>query len=385
MKVLDLFCGCGGFSYGFEKAGHQIKYAIDNWKGCQETFEFNHSDTEFILSDVKEQNPKDFKGKVDGIIGGPPCQEFSNANNNPNPNKGLKNIIEFIEWVQILKPKFWLMENVPRIIPHLKKKIYFKFPLIKVFNCADFGVPQKRKRCFSGNYMIPIPTHNKVGQQNIFGEYLKKWVTVLDAIGDIMFIEPNQPVALGWFENSKKWRERDKPMDLNKPTHSIRTKMSEHHYFEVPNHKHPNFRLEIPNHNCFDNMKEINYESANREVKINEPTAVITSKDRCKKKLEIELTQVRNPFTSGGNSNFYKPNNPSRTITNYPHSIVKKKENKIYRRLTVRECARLQSFPDDFIFFGALSNQYKMVGNAVPPLMAYRLGKALKINIEVFR
>lgn len=367
MKVLDLFCGCGGFSFGFEQAGYQIKYAIDNWKGCQETFEYNHKNCEFILSDIKEENPENFKGKIDGVIGGPPCQEFSNANNNPNPNKGMENINEFLKWIMILKPKFWLMENVPGVMKHLRTN-NIKIPKIKIFNCADYGVPQKRKRCFSGLYKTPFPTHNKIAQQTITGIKLKKWVTVLEAIGDIMFREPNQNTEPRSYELREAFFKKHGSLDLKKPSKQITTK--------------DDFAL-IPNHECFNNMKDINYESANREIKLKEPAAVITSKDRCKKKLEIEFSQVRNPFTSGGNSNFYNPDNPARTITNYPHSIVKKKENKIYRRLTVRECARLQSFPDDFKFFGALSNQYKMVGNAVPPLMAYRLGKALKINTEV--
>ena len=134
-------------------------------------------------------------------------------------------------------------------------------------------------------------------------------------------------------ENQKKSKNsiaRSKFLDVEKPSNTV-----------VCGNKDQGGIIEIPNHECFDNMKEINYESANREVKINEPAAVITSKDRCKKKL----------------------------LTN---------KEKVYRRLTVRECARLQSFPDDFVFFGALSNQYKMVGNAVPPLMAYHLGKILK-------
>lgn len=369
MKVLDLFCGCGGFSSGFEQAGFKVKYGIDNSKLVRETFEYNHPNTEFILSDVRDMIPEDFKN-IEIIIGSPPCQEFSVTNNNPNINKGMELIKEFLRWIEIINPKFWIMENVPQTTNYLKKRIKdFNFHRILVLNSANYRVPQKRKRCFAGKYRIPIPTHSKIGQINLLGEELKQWRTVLDAIGNIMDIKPNQSLELGWFENSKKWRRRYKPLDLNKPTHTIRTKMSEHHY------------IEIPNHECFNNMKEINYESTNREIKLNKPSTVITSKDRCKKKLPI-LSDQRSPTTSKGNSPFYSLDRSARTITSFPHSIMKDKK-KVYRRLTVRECARLQSFPDDFIFFGSLSSQYKMVGNAVPPLMAYNLAKAIRSIIEV--
>ena len=331
----------------------------------------------------------------------------------------MKNIIEYLKWVEILKPKFWLMENVPGIVKYLKNLRNLKIPRIKIFNCADFGVPQKRKRCFSGKYLIPWPTHNYIAQHTLLGNYLEKWRTVYDAIGDIMIIEPNQNTEPRDYELRDSFFKKHGSLDINKPSKQVTTKDD---FALIPNHqdykwqneenftnkvmkkkhpalkfnepsdtivgriwkdgnKHPNFRLEIRNHECFNNMKEINYESANREVKLGEPAAVITSKDRCKKKREIELSQVRNPFTSGGNSNFYNANDPARTITNDPHSIVQKKESKIYRRLTVRECARLQSFPDNFIFYGSKSSQYKMVGNAVPPLMAYHFAKTIKSEV----
>jgi len=83
LMVLDLFCGAGGFSHGFQRAGSKIKYGIDSNKHVQETFEKNHPDAEFILSDITELDPKDFSD-VDIVIGSPPCPEFSRAKANPD-------------------------------------------------------------------------------------------------------------------------------------------------------------------------------------------------------------------------------------------------------------------------------------------------------------
>jgi len=434
LDALDLFCGCGGFSKGFEMAGIKIKYAIDNNPKVQETFEYNHPNTEFILSPVNEQDPHDFKGKINVLIGGPPCPQFSCANNNPDPDKGMINVLEYSKWVKILEPDYWLMENVPGIVKYLKWRITdFKIPRIKIFNSANFGVPQKRRRCFAGNYIMPKQTHYKSGGFSLFGERLEQWRTVQDAIGDIMFIEPNNKLIPRDYELKEPFFKRHGCIDINKPAKQLTTKddcmlipnLWNHNCYEFNEEKnnsknigkwqglkkidldqpsvtitdnHGNTNL-IPNHNCFDNIIESNHEYSNRIIKPNKPSAAITTKYRSSKIIQIPnhkndnscqdkdqdliltLSQMRNPETSGGNSKFYNSNSPSRTITSNPHLIGKKKSKNEsftkYRRLTVRECARLQSFSDDFIFFGSLSAQYKMVGNAVPPLMAYALAKAI--------
>lgn len=364
IRVLDLFCGCGGFSLGFEQAGFHIKYAIDNWKGCQETFENNHPNTEFILKNIQELNPENFKN-VDIVIGSPPCQEFSVANNNPNPSKGMILIIEFLKWIKIINPKYWIMENVPQIQKFLRKRFYsVEIPRVKILNSANYGVPQKRKRCFAGKYLIPYPTHFETGGINLYGKKINNWKTVFDALHDIMFIEPNQENEPRDYELKDSFFKKHGGLDLHKPSKMITTK--------------DDFAL-IPNHNCFSNLIESKYDLANREIKINKPSTTIHAKLRTSQK--ICLSHVRNPFTSGGNSNFYNVNDPSRTITNNPHSIVQNQKGTIYRRLTVRECARLQSFPDNFIFYGSKSPQYEMVGNAVPPLMAYHLAKKIKSEV----
>lgn len=425
MNILDLFCGCGGFSIGFTQAGFNVKYAIDNNSKVKETFEYNHPDTEFILSDIELLDPEDYKN-VDIIIGSPPCQDFSKANNNPDPDRGMKLIFEYLKWIKIIEPKFWIMENVPSVVKYLKWRIIdFKIPRIKILNSVNYGVPQKRKRCFAGNYIIPTPTHSKNSDINLVGNKLEKWRTVWDAIGDIMFLEPH-PVIKEKI-NTDKMMEKHPAQKLDKPSITLNSTRGQHRnefYIELSNfynykssqrsmeyqlknskynvaknkklefskpsktiicnEKDQGHIIELPNHKCFDNLINSKYEHANREVNINSPVPVIHTKYRSSDKIEITsslMTHLRGKINKDTHSPFYTSNNPARVIASNPHSILTE-QKKRYRRLTVRECARLQSFPDDFIFFGSLSAQYKMVGNAVPVLMALHLAKAIKDRLK---
>lgn len=391
--VLDLFCGCGGFSTGFLKAGYKVKYGIDNWKGCRDTYEYNHPDTEFLQFSIDMLDPEAFKG-IDVIIGSPPCQQFSVANNNPNPEAGMELINTFIHWIDVIKPEKWIMENVEGVVKYLS---FMKFPEINILNSAYYGVPQFRKRCFAGDYCPPKQIHNE-----------ENFVTVWDAISDIIFVPPNTDLTARDYQMSKEFLKRHQPLDLDKPSRSV-TSLDD--FCVIPNHnvtewrstddqtnkkymkihkpvdlskpsptvvkgiykqgyKHPMFRLEIPNHNCFDNLEKWKGGIFNeKELSLDEPAPTVDTKWRCNYKIMNSMS-----FKNNANQPYNETDRPNQTITTSPPKIVSKYK---YRRLTVRECARIQSFPDDFIFLGALSTQYKMVGNAVPPLMAYHLANSI--------
>jgi DNA (cytosine-5)-methyltransferase 1 len=404
MDVIDLFCGAGGFSCGFIQAGFNVKYAIDYEKNVKETFEYNHPNTEFILSDIKKQDPSNFKD-VDVIIGSPPCQQFSNANINGDPDKGMELVLEYLKWVGILKPKYWIMENVSGMIKYLKWRFTdFNIPKIKIFNCADFGVPQKRKRCFAGNYIIPNPTHSPVGNYTLTGGKLKKWRTVLDAIGDIMMIDVNNEISRSneFYEKHKQDIEqsakqittKDDCLLLNHKCYNYNAEKNNPEYIGkwqglkkvdlndsaptiTDNHGNTNL---IPNHQekkvYKDKLSTEKFIKKHPPQELNNPATTLSSSRGCHRN-EFYL-KILNSFSTNNRGNH--PNNelsePNQALTIIPPSLIKNKQK--YRRLTVRECARLQSFPDDFIFFGSLSSQYKQVGNAVPPLMAQRLAEALK-------
>jgi len=154
LTFIDLFCGCGGFSYGFVNAGFRHVFGIDNWKGCKETYQKNIG--RFVLMDIRGFDGKPYQETVDVVIGSPPCTNFSVANRKKDPKMGMLLINEFYRIVDEIKPKIWIMENVP---PISKENIRgFKH----IFNANDFGVIQNRIRCFTSNIKLePIQEGKK--------------------------------------------------------------------------------------------------------------------------------------------------------------------------------------------------------------------------------
>ena len=143
IKVIDLFCGCGGFSTGFKQAGHDIILAIDMWETALKSHELNHVECEHWLEDIRNIT---YLPECDIIIGSPPCQNISNANTNKNYVIGLELVHEFERIVQLNKPKHWIWENVAPV-----KQFY---PNAAILNSFDFGLPQKRKRAFVSNFSM---------------------------------------------------------------------------------------------------------------------------------------------------------------------------------------------------------------------------------------
>lgn len=326
MKVIDLYSGAGGGSCGFQKAGFEIILGIDNWNPAIETFRHNHPDAEALEMDVREI---DSLPKADVVIGGPPCPEFSIAKQHRNPSKGMELVEEYLRLKEIVKPKYWIMENVRGIRNHIG---YNRFQTIKIYNCADFGVPQTRIRCFAGKYILPNQTHAEIPSTTLTGKKLMKWKTVRDTISDLP-----PPTIKGVSSKNK-----------------------------------------ILNHEYFDNLGCSSLEHAQREIMVDKPSPSIHTKMRSSQHIEVEALL----------------NAPSKTIDSSGYLMTGKRERDVrgktkltsrhkrrYRRLSVRECARLQSFPDDFVFKGSLSAQYTQVGNAIPPLMAYALATAIKRSV----
>jgi DNA (cytosine-5)-methyltransferase 1 len=336
LKVVSLFSGCGGLDLGFTRAGFTLLYANDNDPSIWETFERNHKisvDKHSLLDIRSEKIPS-----ADGIIGGPPCQSWSLA----GEMRGIKDERGqlFYEYARVLKdkrPNFFLAENVPGIVSstHIQafKAILAKLSSLgynvvyKVVDARDYGVPQERRRVIIVGYkeslgirfMFPPPTHTKSGGLNFEGMKTKKWVTLREAIGDLP-----EPVSA---------------IDKNRT----------------------NGNLAIPNHEYMIGGFSTIYMSRNRRRRWDEQSYTIQAGGR-HASLHPSSTEM---VKIGEDKWAFKSANP------------------IYRRLSVRECARIQTFPDDFVFYYQnVAYGYKMVGNAVPVRLAEAIAGKIKSDLE---
>tara|TARA_B110000259_G_scaffold187914_1_gene243983 strand:+ start:2723 stop:3523 length:801 start_codon:yes stop_codon:yes gene_type:complete len=220
LKVMDLFCGCGGLSMGFEHAGFDIVLGIDSWKEALKTFKYNHKNSEALCADLSILKPHKIKQnfkKIDVIIGGPPCQGFSiSGKRNPNDprNKMYRSFLSFVEY---FKPKAFVMENVPNLIAmnngKVKDQIISEFEELgykvtyKVLLASDFGVPQNRRRVvfvgFKNGHKFTFPE----------GQFSENKITSSEAVGDLVeeevqdgFLYPTSPQS----EYQKMMREKSK-------------------------------------------------------------------------------------------------------------------------------------------------------------------------------
>ncbi len=198
--VIDLFCGTGGFSWGFYKLGFKVKVAIDIWKVAAKNYELNFPGTEVINNDILELNPSNFE-KADLIIGSPPCHEFSVSRNvSPIKYPKLSCIAKFFDFVNEIKPEFFIMENVPNILNYLRFEPYV------ILNSANYGVPQIRKRVFFGLDKKPPITHSRFFSLD---PSLKKWIPI------------NSILDLDDFEGYEILNQRSLKAKANSPYYSI--------------------------------------------------------------------------------------------------------------------------------------------------------------------
>lgn len=357
LKVIDLFSGAGGLSQGFRDAGCDIISAVEINKNLSQTFRNNFKKTKIFEEDISKVKSKDLlvnESKVDIVIGGPPCQGFSMSGKRIRGNgiflndKRNKLFKEFVRIINDLKPKIFLMENVPGILNifqgKTKNQILSIFKSIgydakvKVLLAADYGVPQLRKRAFF------IGNNLGIDPEFLFPPKINKdYITVEDAIFDLPFIKSGQ----GEFETIYKKKpstEYQKKMraGVKKLYNHISTKHDDKIINIIKMLKEGEGRNNLPKKF---QTKSIHSGSYMRIVK-NKPSYTITTR-------------------------FDTP--PVGRVT---HPIAD-------RALTAREAARLQSFPDDFIFIGKRTHIGIQIGNAVPPLLAYEIAKNLKNRLSL--
>lgn len=330
MNILSLFSGCGGLDLGFEKAGFNICVANEFDSAIFDTYKINHPNTYLIEGDVKNINKNNISpfitdGEIDGIIGGPPCQSWSEAGTlrGINDSRG-QLFFEYIRIIKEFKPKFFLAENVKGMLSNRHKEavnnilslfddIGYNVSLTLV-NAKDYGVAQERQRIFYIGFRKDLNINFNFPIGSTINDEDK--ITLKDIIWDL---------------------------------------------------KDSAIPADIKNHH---NINAIN----NNEYFVGSFSPMFMSRNRIKSWNEQAFT-----IQASGRQCQLHPSSPKMIkISKDKYTFIEGKEN-LYRRLTVRECARIQGFPDTFKFiYTYINDAYKMIGNAVPVNLSYEIAIAIK-------
>lgn len=320
MRILSFFCGCGGLDLGFRNAGYQIIWANDNAHSVKETYEHNFPETEFCTTNINDLRIEDLPDDIVGIIGGPPCQSWSNAGKGGGFDDPRGKV--FLTFINILKekrPLFFVAENVKGLLAARNKDSFNQIKeafkeagydvWVECLNANDFNVPQNRER------VIFVGFRKGLNVQYVFPLPLVEKPVVRDAILDLQAtaVPMGQATIVNAHEYwvggySYIYMSRNRVLDWNKPSFTI--------------------------------------QASGRQTSIH---------PRAPKMIKVEKDVFM--FSPEGQN--------------------------LYRRLSARECARLQTFPDDFVFkYQKLNDVYKMIGNAVPVNLAYQIALSIRNVIE---
>lgn len=341
-NILDLFCGAGGLSLGFERAGFSVAKAIDIDPWAVKTYNLNRKDKVAEVLDVSTMTKEYLKtlGPIDGIIGGPPCQGFSIANGqriiDDNRNKLYREYFRILEEV---KPKFFVIENVTGLLTLAKgavkddilkraSKLGYNVEF-KILNASQFGVPQVRLRV-----MFVGILKSCTSEKFVFPEGESELVSIEDAIGDLPSLDKGEDNTTYVHPPKTEYQKmiRDGMQILHNHILSIHTEKTKKTIAMIPEGKRV---CDLP--------EELRggrkYEALMRRMDRKKPAVTIDTGHRT----YFHYEELRIPST--------------------------------------REVARLQSFPDSYIFMGPRNDQQKQVGNAVPPILAHAIAEAIYKHI----
>lgn len=347
--VIDLFAGVGGLSLGFRNSGFDVVLANEYVESIANAYMYNHPETKMIVGDITQLDLDatftPYKGKVDVVIGGPPCQGFSQKGQRKSVNDERNFLFRYYyDVVKLVQPKYFVMENVPNLltaehgfffreIEKLFKEIGYTI-CAGVLNAADYGVPQNRNRAViigklgSSALSLPCPSQNKV--------------TIWEAISDLAYLDSG---------------EGEETQSYQMPAQSAYQKKLRNGSDILHNHV-------ATNHSpiALERMKMIP-PNAGREVLPQEHrTKSIYSGTWTRMKTEEQSVTITTRFDTPSSGKFTHPF--------------------LHRAITVREAARIQSFPDNFIFTGNKGSQMKQVGNAVPPLLAQAIAEVIRKDMN---
>lgn len=345
MNAIDLFAGCGGLSKGFMDAGYNIIVGVDNDQAALNTFARNHNGAKILNADLSKQETFDeivqIAGdrSIDVIIAGPPCQGFSltGPRNFDDPRNKL--YLAVLEMVRQYQPKGFIIENVPGMATmyegQVKEEVLRRFKEMgynvecKILCAADYGVPQMRKR------LVFMGVRADIGIPRFPDPVLtpESYITCRDALSDL----PSREHELGIDEDVYTCEPQTDYQRLMRGDCTV-----------------------LRNHIA----------TAHKQF-VKDTIALVPEGGNWRDLPEGvgESRKFHEAWTR------YDGNKPSRTIDTGHRNHFHYKYNRVP---TIRENARLQSFPDDFVFTGTKTQQNRQVGNAVPPLLGYHLGNALK-------
>lgn len=367
-KFIDLFSGAGGLSVGLEQAGFVPSLAIDKDKSALKTYHFNrpflgkhqiiNEDIRLLIEDFTfEHTPL--------IVGGPPCQGFSNANKQKKEDDDRNKLYKlYVQSVKQSKPDVFLLENVEGILSYINE-IKSDFSDIKytlypyVLNTKDFGFPQHRKRAFilgiNNKYTSIFTEINDIFNNTIESEKGRAAFSLWNAISDLPQLEAKTKRNDTYSEN-KVWGYTFGQFVKSNTLYSKTVNLENDCQLPVLNHK-----------SKYNNDRDIEI------YRLLSPG----------EKSDSESIKDINPYKNRDDifkDKFFKlqPNEPCKTITAHMYYDCHMYIHPFSARgLTPREAARIQGFPDDYLFLGSPNEWYRQIGNAVSPLIARVLGKSL--------
>ncbi|MEM1696353.1 MAG: DNA cytosine methyltransferase [Desulfurococcaceae archaeon] len=348
LNAVDLFCGAGGLTLGFKRAGYRVLLGLDvDWDAIR-TYVLNNPEVAWINKDIRKVTAEEIldavgsRDNVDVAMAGIPCEGYSLLNRRYDPSDPRNYLfVEFMRIVKILKPKAVLIENVPGLIRRESGR--FRVAIEKALeglgyttrsftiNALNYGVPQRRVRLFfvgiqsGGRFEPPEPTHGSPSLLSFASSAeLKPYVTVWDAISDLPPLRPGE---------EKTRYESEPKTEYQRIMRGECTRLYNH---RAPNH--PEWTVKL--------------------IESTEPGRPLYG--TFKQRIRLSWDEPAPTIPAGGVRPqwfFAHPEQP--------------------RGITVREAARLQSFPDSYVFVGSLIKQRVLVGDAVPPLLAEALARKL--------
>ncbi|NOZ91276.1 MAG: DNA cytosine methyltransferase [Epsilonproteobacteria bacterium] len=348
--IIDLFAGAGGLSYGFAKdSDFEIVMANEIEYDMAQTYSINHPNIQVYNCDIKDFNPE--YQEIDLIIGGPPCQSYSTVGKRVLDDPRGELFQEYYRVVKKLEPKAFIFENVKgllsmskgelfKTIVSLFKSLDYKVSF-KVLNSADFGVPQIRERVIvvgtrlNKDYIFPQPTHSN--SNNLFDSNLKPYLTLAEAISDLPFIKSGEES----FEYA------------TKPQNSFQELM----------------RIDAPEKLLYHIAPKNNEKLVKIMERLPDGGTPQDLPEELRPKSGFKNTYCRLWW-----------NRPSTTITRNLSTPSSSRciHPKAPRPLTTREGARIQCFPDNYIFYGSKSSKNLQIGNAVPTFLSIALKNSIK-------